>query len=115
MRFRDDDWATAEQAAWAAKSDVTTLTTLAMEAMLGYIRCYRCRENAPPVPVIMGDLTGTTLREALADAEKQAVSQHPRHAPVTIATAPPFMEPRRRPARHPRPRSPVTSSKKARS
>ena len=84
MRFRDDDWENAEQAAWADRSDVTTLTTLVMEAMLGYIRCYRCRENAPPVPVEFGNLTGGTLREHLTDAEKRVVSQHPHHEPVTI-------------------------------
>ena len=103
MRFRDDDWETAEQAAWEGKSDVTTLTTLAMEAMLGYIRCYRCKENAPPVPVEFGNLEGRPLREWIAGAEKRIVSQHPRHEPVTIgaepATAPAaaksvrFMEP----------------------
>ena len=53
-----------------------------------YIRCYRCRENAAPVPVVMGDLTGMTLREALSAAEKQVVSQHPAHKPVLIGAAP---------------------------
>lgn len=86
MRFRDDDWAAAEEAAWAAKSDVTTLTTLAMNVISdGYIRCYRCRDDAPPVTVVMGDLTGVTLREALLAAEKQVVSQHlTGHEPVFI-------------------------------
>lgn len=88
MRFRDDTWEDAEHAAWEGKSDVTALTTLAMEAMLGYIRCYRCREDVPPVPAEMGDLTGTTLREALMAAEKLIVSQHPRHEPVMIGASP---------------------------
>ena len=88
MRFRDDDWENAEQAAWASRSDATTLTTLAMNAMSGYIRCYRCKEDAPPVPVVMGDLSGTTLLDALTGAEKQVVSQHPRHEPVTVGAKP---------------------------
>ena len=90
MRFRDDDWEAAEKIAWAAKSDITTLQTLAMTVITTQsIRCYRCKEDAPPVPVKMGDLTGTSLREAVIAAEKQVVSQHPRHEPVMIGAAPP--------------------------
>ncbi len=89
MRFRDDDWEAAEKIAWAAKSDITTLQTLAMTVITTQsIRCYRCKEDAPPVPVKMGDLTGTSLREAVIAAEKQVVSQHPRHEPVMIGAAP---------------------------
>jgi hypothetical protein len=86
MRFRDDDWETAEQAAWTAKSDVTSVATLAVTAMSDYIRCYRC---GAPVPAEMGDLTGTTLREALFAAEKHVAGQHPRHEPVMVGAETP--------------------------
>jgi hypothetical protein len=92
MRFRDDDWEAAEattREAWAAlkvKTDIAKMTTLAVTAMSGYIRCYRCPEDAPPVPVQMGDLTGMTLREALFAAEKQVAAQHPRHQPVIVGS-----------------------------
>lgn len=86
MRFRDDDWAAAEGTAWTAKSDVTSVATLAVTAMSDYIRCYRC---GAPVPAQMGDLTGTTLREALFAAEKQVAAQHPRHEPVIVGAETP--------------------------
>jgi hypothetical protein len=81
MRFRDDDWTTAENTAWTAKTDVTKMATLSVTAMSDYIRCYRC---GALVPAEMGDLTGTTLRAALFAAEKQVAGQHPRHEPVTV-------------------------------
>jgi len=100
MRFREDDWMAAEHAAKTARTDVTALVTQMMEAMLGYARCWRCHPGAPPVPVGFGDLAGRPLREAVADAAEQVISQHPDHHPVTIGRAgvPPvvFAEPGRR-------------------
>ncbi len=106
MRFREDLWDDAERVAQAERSDVTTLLTETMEAMLGHLRCHRCSLAAEPVPVEFGDLTGKPLREWIAGAVKQVVSQHPQHEPVVIgekvstpATAPAaakavrFMEP----------------------
>ena len=103
IRFRNDLWEDAEQAVKAERTDMSTWVRQAMEARLGYLRCRRCREDAPPVPVTFGDLTGKTLGEWIAEAAKQVRSQHPRHEPVVIgaqpATAPAaaksvrFMEP----------------------
>jgi hypothetical protein len=83
MRFRDDDRAIAEETARAAGSAVAEMATLAVTAMSGYIRCYRCGD---PVSVQMGDLAGATLGEALFAAEKQIAAQHPAHERVLAGT-----------------------------
>ena len=90
IRFRDDDWEAAEDGARAVKSDsVSTLAVLAVTVMTAEcIRCYRCRGNEPPVPVVMGDLTGTTLCEALLEAEERVAAQHPAHEPVRVGAGP---------------------------
>ena len=85
LRFREDLWAEAER---IADPDVTTLLTQCLEAQLEYLRCYRCKLDAPPVPVEFGDLTGRPLREWLADAAEVVISQHPRHEPVRIGAGP---------------------------
>jgi len=87
MRFREDDWRSAQEAG----PDTTTFLTQAANAALGYVRCRRgaCMTDAPPVPVVFGDLTGKTLGEWIAQAVKQAESQHPRHEPVMIGAASP--------------------------
>lgn len=84
VRFRDDLWADTEQAAGDARTDVATWVRQAMEARLGYLRCYRCRETDPPVSLEFGDLTGASLGELIAEAAKAVVAQHPRHEPVTV-------------------------------
>jgi hypothetical protein len=88
VRFRDDDWAAAEDAARARNTDTGPLIILATQAVLGYVRCDRCRPGDPAVPLRPGDLTGRTLAEATAEAGEQAVSQHPRHEPVWLGAAP---------------------------
>ena len=106
MRFREDDWQAAGNAAEALRLDTATeFYEQAANAALGYVRCQRgaCRTDAPPVPVVFGNLEGKTLGEWITEAVRLAESQHPRHEPVTIgaepATAPAaaksvrFMEP----------------------
>ena len=90
VRFREDDWRTAETAAKAEKSDITTFLAEAMEVSNGYLRCHRgrCATDAPPVPVTFGDLTGRPFREWVADAVIRVRRQHPRHEPVTIGAEP---------------------------
>ena len=89
MRFREDDWQAAGNAAEALRLDTATeFYEQAANAALGYVRCQRgaCRTDAPPVPVMFGDLTGKTLGEWITEAVKRAESQHPRHEPVWIGT-----------------------------
>ena len=90
MRFRDDDWDSADSAAWAGRADVTTIATWAMEAMSGYLRCGkgRCHDEAPSVPVEFGDLTGRPLGEWIAEAVARIERQHPHHEPVMIGAEP---------------------------
>jgi len=88
VRFRDDDWAAAEDLARARNTDAGPLIISAAQAVLGYARCYRCRPEDPPVPLRCGDLTGRTLAEAITEAEEQAVSQHPAHEPVWLGAEP---------------------------
>ena len=88
MRFREDLWAQAEQVAEASETDVTTLLTQLLEAQLGFQRCYRCKLDAPPVPLEFGDLQGRPLREWLAEAAEEVIRQHPRHEPVWIGAKP---------------------------
>ena len=55
MRFRDDTWEDAEQAAEARnRMEVTTWVTEVMEAALGYVRCQKCPVDAPGVPLCSG-------------------------------------------------------------
>lgn len=102
-RFREDDWQATEDDAEAAKLLTSTLIAHGMEVMQGYLRCYRgrCGSDAPPVPVMFGDLTGKTFSEWVIEAAKLAVSQHPNHKPVWIGTptsgiVPAMPEPRAR-------------------
>jgi hypothetical protein len=89
MRFREDLWAAAENVAGDADSDVTTLLTQLLEAVaLDGARCYRCKLDAPPVPLEYGDLQGRPLREWLAEAAEEVIRQHPRHEPVRIGAEP---------------------------
>ena len=88
MRWRDDTYGDAEIAADAASSDVTSWITQAVEARLGFVRCYRCRDDAPPVPLEAGDLTGMTFGEALTAAVREAERQHPAHEPVWLGAQP---------------------------
>jgi hypothetical protein len=88
VRFRDDDWAAAEEAARDRNTDTGPLIILATQAVLGYVRCDRCRPEDPPVPLRCGDLTGRTLAEAITGAEEQAGSQHPGHVPVWLGAEP---------------------------
>ena len=86
MRSREDDWQATEDDAQAAGLNTTTLIAHGMEVMQGYLRCHRgdCNADAPPVPVMFGDLTGKTLGEWVIAAVNLAVSQHPNHEPVWI-------------------------------
>jgi len=74
-----DDSGAASTAAWM---------TMMMEAALGYLRCPRCDqrdEDAAPVPVRLGDVTGSrTWGERVAEAAQAVEDQHPRHEPVLI-------------------------------
>jgi hypothetical protein len=102
MRLRNDLWQDMEDATDVRRTTVTGWAVRAMEAALGYVRCGGCPDEAPPVSVVLGDLTGRTLQECIAEAVSAAGSQHPRHEPVTLGTgkpaaAPgvvPFMEPK---------------------
>ena len=59
-----------------------------MEVRLGEIRCLRCPDGAPPVPLICGDLTGGTVDGYLRKAQKRVRAQHPRHEPVWLGAEP---------------------------
>jgi hypothetical protein len=88
VRFRDDDWAAAEEMARARNTDTGPLIISAAQAVLGYVRCYRCPVDDPPVPLQCGDLTGRTLAEAITEAEKRATKQHPAHKAVWLGAEP---------------------------
>jgi hypothetical protein len=94
VRFRDDDWAAAEDAARARNTDTGPLIISAAQAVLGYVRCYRCPVDDPPVPLRCGDLTGRPLAGWIAEAEKRAVGQHPDHEPVWLGAEPAFVDDR---------------------
>src|ERR1017187_1524058 len=95
VRFRDDDWAAAEDAAQARNTDTGPRNTdtgpliiSAAQAVLGDVRCSGCWPEDPPVPLQWGDLTGRPLAEWIAEAEKQAARQHPDHEPVWLGAEP---------------------------
>ena len=95
MRFRDDDWEQWEQ---AARPTVTARIEQLMQAAGGWLRCPRCRDTDPPVPVTLGDLSGGLLGDWITAAAEQVRLQHPRHQPVAIgaetaALAVPFRPP----------------------
>jgi hypothetical protein len=90
-RYRDDDRAAAEADAERLiqadrQMDVTRWLNQAAQARAGYLRCFRCRPEAPAVPVEMGDLTGMSLSDAITAADAEIVAQHPDHRPVLIGS-----------------------------
>ena len=84
VRLRDDLWEGAEDAARGVRMTASAWIRQVMQARLGYLRCDTCREDAPPVPVEFGDLSGKSLDKWLAEAGKRVKRQHPRHEPVLI-------------------------------
>jgi hypothetical protein len=88
MRVRRDLRDGARGAAAGAGTDVSTWIRQAMQARLGYLRCETCREDAPPVPLEFGDLTGKPLDEWIAETVEQVRRQHPRHEPVRVGAVP---------------------------
>jgi hypothetical protein len=86
MRLRRDLREAIGDAADACGKDTSDWARLAMQVMLDppELRCPRCRDDAPPVPLEFGDLTGMTLAEAVAGAAEQVRRQHPRHEPVIV-------------------------------
>ena len=87
MRFREDDWqGKTAVAAAAGMGTVTEYYEYAGNVAGGYLRCRRgrCKTNAPPVPVVFGNLDGKTLAEWIAEAIRVAEAEHPRHRPVMI-------------------------------
>ena len=91
VRVRDDDWEGAQAA--HGREEIAGWIEETIRARLGYIRCWRCPDDAPPVTLIPGDLTGMTLDEATVAAVKQAERQHPRHEPVWLGAPPPAVQP----------------------
>jgi hypothetical protein len=90
MRLRKDLREAVDAAADTRGKDASDWARQAMQVMLDPpgLRCDRCRETAPPVPLEFGDLTGMTLAEAVAGAAEQVKRQHPRHEPVTVGASP---------------------------
>jgi hypothetical protein len=88
MRVRRDLRDDAGDAAEGNRTDVSTWIRQAMQARLNYLRCDTCREDAPPVPLEFGDLTGKPMDEWIREAVKQVKRQHPRHEPVLIGAEP---------------------------
>jgi hypothetical protein len=88
FRLRKDLVEGAEKAVDKERTDVSAWVRQAMETQLGYLRCDRCREDAPPVPLKFGDLTGRTLGKWIAKAAAEVKRQHPRHEPVLIGREP---------------------------
>jgi hypothetical protein len=86
MRVRRD---LRDDAAGAARTDVSTWIRQAMQARLGYLRCDTCREDAPPVPLEFGDLTGKPMDEWIREAVAKVKRQHPRHEPLTVGAEAP--------------------------
>ena len=85
FRIRADLREAAKRAAGAQKADVSEWARQAMEVLAGdSLRCPRCRDTDPPVPLEFGDLAGKTLGEWVADAAAQVKRQHPRHEPVRV-------------------------------
>jgi hypothetical protein len=84
FRLRKDLVDAAEKAVDAERTDVSAWVRQAMETQLGHLRCYRCSDTAPPVPLKFGDLTGRPLDEWIAEAVERVRRQHPRHEPVTV-------------------------------
>jgi hypothetical protein len=89
LRVRADLRDDAGDAAAAGGDDVSTWIREAMQARLNYLRCGKCRETAPPVPLEFGDLTGKPLDEWLAETVERVRRQHPRHEPLTVGAEAP--------------------------
>jgi hypothetical protein len=88
VRMRNDLWEDSETAARTARMTTSAWVRQAMQVMLGELRCPKCPDRIPPVPLEFGDLTGMTLAEAVAVAAEQVKRQHPRHEPVTVGVSP---------------------------
>jgi hypothetical protein len=84
LRVRADLRDDAGDAAAAGGDDASTWIREAMQARLNYLRCGKCRDTAPPVPLEFGDLTGKPLDEWIAETVERVRRQHPRHEPVTV-------------------------------
>jgi hypothetical protein len=81
VRAWDSSWADLAAAAAEVQAAPSTILGDAADALAGYIRCSRCGE---PVPLAWGDLTGSSLITALADAVTQVSRQKCRaHLAVT--------------------------------
>lgn len=92
IRFRNDLWdGAAKDTARLAKTersmDQTLWITQAMEVRLDYLRCWRCRPEAPPVPLEFRDLTGKPFSDWIAAAMRTVLAQHPHHEPVIVGAA----------------------------
>ena len=88
FRIRADLREAAKRAAGAQKADVSEWARQAMEVLAGdNLRCPRCRDTDPPVPLEFGDLAGKPLGEWVADAAGKVKRQHPRHEPVRVGAA----------------------------
>jgi hypothetical protein len=85
MRLRNDTWDQAEGAFAGLHRSRAEIIESLLEAALGFIRCYRCRE---PVPVRFGNLRGTPLAEAVIKTELVIARRHPVHGPVWVGDAP---------------------------
>lgn len=84
FRCWDATWDDVEARASAERSDATTVINDAVEAALGYVRCYQC---FTPVPARIGDLEGRPLADWLPAAAKAVRAQKcAAHQPVTIGT-----------------------------
>ena len=86
MRFREDTWQESMDA--AGTDELTAWTSECLEARRDRIRCRRCPDDAPVIPMEPGDMTGRPFSEWLADAVLQVYRQHPRHEPVWLGAAP---------------------------
>jgi len=85
LRVFDSSWKDLESAAAEDHSPPSTLAGDAIEALVGYTRCNRCKE---PVPYEWGDLTGTDLLHVLPLAVREAVRQRcSAHRPVLVSRA----------------------------
>jgi hypothetical protein len=89
LRARADLRDDAGDAAAADGIDASTWIREAMQARLNYLRCGKCRETDPPVPLEFGDLTGRPMDEWIAEAVERVRRQHPRHEPVTVGAEAP--------------------------
>jgi hypothetical protein len=89
VRLRNDLWEGAEDAALAVRMTASAWIRQAMQARLGELRCERCPDDAPPVPVEFAHLTGKSLDAWLAEAGVRVKRQHPRHEPVLVGAEAP--------------------------